>query len=243
MPSFQVPLAARLFYSLYHVHYPSYRKFYFLIKRFSDRKIIRLLRERISPGMTVLDIGANIGYYSRILSNLVGKNGRVYSFEPGTTNFLHLQDTVKNCANVQAIQMAVGASVGRMSFTVSRQANIENHLGVTGDGDIEQVDVVSIDSFCRDLSRVDVIKMDIQGGEYHALQGMCETCSRNHDLWVFFEFWPFGLARAGVEPKAILCLLEDMGFIPRLLDGAPVESFRIQQDNWTSYTDIVCERT
>ena len=62
---------------------------------------------------------------------------------------------------------------------------------------------------------VHFIKMDVQGWEWEALQGMQRTLERSPELVIFFEFWPAGLRRAGADPVAVLRWLESLGFTLR----------------------------
>jgi protein-L-isoaspartate O-methyltransferase len=82
-----IPLPFLLGNKLFEHCFPVYRILYRFYKKFSDRHVAALLREIISPGMTVIDVGANIGFYTAFMANIVGEKGRVYAFEPSPHNF------------------------------------------------------------------------------------------------------------------------------------------------------------
>ncbi|GAP71705.1 hypothetical protein SAMD00024442_161_2 [Candidatus Symbiothrix dinenymphae] len=83
-----------------------------------------------------------------------------------------------------------------------------------------EVACLSIDDFLPEDTKLDFIKMDIQGYEFTALQGMKNTLMRNRDhLKLFMELWPAGLKRAGSSASAVIAFLEKCGFQPHLQRG------------------------
>ena len=79
---------------LYKNVFPVYNILYPIFKKWQDAYEIELLKRFIKKGDTVLDIGANIGFYAEILSDLVGPAGKIYSFEPDPQNLKHLKKKV-----------------------------------------------------------------------------------------------------------------------------------------------------
>jgi hypothetical protein len=69
------------------------------------------------------------------------------------------------------------------------------------------------DYFCDKAQRIDVIKLDIQGAEMAAVEGMCHLLAANTDVKLFTEFWPSGLQQFGVNPRSYLTLLRELGFV------------------------------
>ena len=89
-------------------HAPTvHRATYDLYKRWSDRAERRLLSQLITPGMTVLDIGANIGIYTEFLAKLVGPSGHVVAFEPEQRNVERLRDAARKYKQVEVVHAAV----------------------------------------------------------------------------------------------------------------------------------------
>ena len=97
---------------LYEHCYPLYEPMYFTWKSFTDRRERKLLGELIRPGMTVVDVGANVGAYTRFLADLTGASGGVHAFEPSPRNFNRLQYATARLPNVTANQAAVGERSG-----------------------------------------------------------------------------------------------------------------------------------
>ena len=89
-------------------HAPAlHRATYNLYKRWSDGAERRLLRQLITPGMTVLDLGANIGIYTEFLAKLVGPSGCVVAFEPEQRNVERLRDPAQKYKQIEVVNAAV----------------------------------------------------------------------------------------------------------------------------------------
>ena len=92
---------------LYKNCFPLYNFTYTRFKNKNDLYEIELLQQLIKPGDHVLDIGANIGFYAKIISNLVGEKGKVYCFEPDKTNYNYLVKNTKGISNITLFNLAV----------------------------------------------------------------------------------------------------------------------------------------
>lgn len=175
---------------------------------------VKLLGRLCREGMTVLDIGANIGFHTLLFARAVGPSGRVWAFEPDTGNFGTLRRNLELnlYGNVTAVQAGVGAASGtaflyRSPFQCDHRT-YRVHEGQQG----LPMDVVSLDEFLPPGHRVDLVKMDIQGAEGMALRGMKRTLASNPGLAILMEFWPEGLRKAGCSPDTVLSELEELGF-------------------------------
>lgn len=180
-----------------------------------ERPETRFFRAVCRPGMTFLDIGANVGYYTALALPRIGSTGRVIALEPDPENFHYLQATIRanRAANVIAIPKAAGAAAGSMKMYTSSTNRGDNRLyaNTWSDGSCD-VEVCTIDDLLHELGigAVDLIKMDVQGFEGHVLEGMKETIRRSPNLTAMIEFWPFGLQSAGTPPEAFLNQLEQL---------------------------------
>jgi fibrillarin-like rRNA methylase len=92
---------------LYKNCFPLYNFTYTRFKNKNDRHEIELLKKLIKPGDHVLDIGANIGFYAKILSGFVGEKGKVYCFEPDSTNYKYLVRNTNGHNNIKLFNLAV----------------------------------------------------------------------------------------------------------------------------------------
>ncbi len=175
--------------------------------------VTKAIMELVRPGMTVVDVGANVGYYTLLASRLVGPGGKVYSFEPVPSVFEVLLSNLKEngCENVTTERKAISDQSGASPFLVDRQG-AEGRL-VAGDGHIV-VECTTLDEHFGALGwpAVDVVKMDIEGGEGRALKGMRRLCAASARLCIVLELnWP-ALRAAGWEHRELALLLYDLGF-------------------------------
>jgi FkbM family methyltransferase len=132
------------------------------------------LQRNVRPGDVVLDVGANVGFFTLIAARLVGSEGRVYAFEPLPSNVETLRRNVElnALANVEIIEAAVGAVEGRARLALGR-SSLDGRL-IADDQSAEEsveVRVVSLDGVgLRDPARV--VKIDVEGAEWDVLKGM-----------------------------------------------------------------------
>lgn len=175
-----------------------------------------LCKREVRAGMTVLDVGANIGYFTLLFARLVGADGRVFAFEPEPHNFDLLQRNIRRngYANVTAVAKALSRASGTQQLYMS-QDNLGDHRLAHGDTGRPSIDVpvVTLDDFFADHgTRVDFIKLDIQGAEPGALQGARRLIAANAPLSLISEFWPAGIRAFGDDPQEYLRTLRALGF-------------------------------
>jgi len=189
-----------------------YKPLYFIYKRLSDRKKIRFIRKNVRKGKTVLDIGANIGFYSLILSRLVGPSGKVLAFEPEEKNFARLKQVTKKKKNIFIHQTACGAATGSLDLFLSGEMNIDHQTYDSGESrNVQTVPCIALDDLLAEEKNIGFIKIDIQGYDYFAMLGLEKTIRRSPEITVIGEFWPWALKKAGVEPIEYIRLLEKWG--------------------------------
>ncbi len=213
-----------------------YRAAYTLYKAHSDRAERQLIRSYLHPGMTVLDLGANIGTSASFLADLVGPTGKVYAFEPAPSNFAMLSNALSSRSNIELIRAAVGEHTGTLTLHLSDDLNVDHHAYDAGEGRTRcQVAVYRLDDFIAEGTRVDFIKSDIQGFELHALRGAKRVLTENRNIRLLLEFWPFGLRRAGTSPDALLGFLGDLGFRCRVVAaGIDKQPFEVGDEEYVN---------
>src|SRR5262245_18753552 len=140
-------------------------------------------RSAVKPGMTALDVGANVGAYSLLLGQWVGANGAVFAFEPapGACDGLHRHIRLNALDGVvRAVAAAVGAAPAQARFILESTAG-EGRLATAGDNGATTVEVpvTTIDEFCaREKLTPDFIKIDVEGAELEVLRGAHRTIHR-----------------------------------------------------------------
>jgi len=195
--------------TVYQRAFPIYRPLYAAYKAYADRAERELLRKILFQGAVVADVGANIGIYSRFLSRCVGPSGLVHSFEPSGDNFRRLFKATRDLSNVRCTQAAVGEQSGDCKLYISDELNVD-HRAYNAGGDARRAvstRMVALDDYFKPGQRLDLIKMDVQGYELHALRGAQRLLQENMDIKLLLELWPAGLEQAGVEWKEVIELL------------------------------------
>lgn len=167
----------------------------------------------------VLDIGANLGYYSLLAAQRCAR-GSVYAFEPDPLNFSLLEKNLADFNNATLFQLALGDKVEsnvssdndsrRETLLYTSPENPGDHqIYNRGDSrDAFSVKLASGDELLSGLPRVDVIKIDVQGAEYAVFSGLDTLIRRSlPDLAIITEFYPKGLAFAGFSAAGFYDLL------------------------------------
>ena len=211
--SFSIKLGNFLFKNCFPLYKITYQSF----KQKQDAFEISLIKKYTKQNDTVLDIGANIGFYAELLSNVVGVNGKVHCFEPDATNFNYLKKRCINLKNVSVNNKAVSDKTGVLKIYTSKQLNVDHRTYKPDDYDQEiDIDAIAIDDYLNGQV-VNFIKMDIQGFEMSAVKGMDKTLE-SHDLKILSEFWPYGMRKAGTSVLEYFQFLKQYNFYIYLID-------------------------
>jgi len=149
------------------------------------------LRESLRPGMTVYDVGANIGYVTLMLAHNVGPSGKVFAFEALPDNVERIKKNLdlNNLTNVTIVSGAVTDRTGPVVFYVHDSVGMGKAAGSAGRREEQykaeiSVPGLSLDEFVFQQGNQlpDVVKMDIEGGEVLALPGMRRILAEHHPL-------------------------------------------------------------
>lgn len=182
-----------------------------------ERAETKLVRSEVNKGDIVLDIGANIGFYTLIFAELVGEEGKVFAFEPDPDNFDLLRKNVRvnSYKNVVLVQKAASNKTGKLKLYLSEDNKGDHRIYDPHDGRrFIEIESVQLDDYFRNYdSKIDFVKMDIQGAEGLVLQGMANLLEKNKNMTILTEFSPMALKGAGTDPKQYLRLLTENGFI------------------------------
>lgn len=161
-----------------------------------------LLRCIVEPGDVVVDGGANLGYYSVLLAELVGASGHVHAYEPepGAFALLEANLAANRCTNVTARRAALGAVGGVGRLWVNPGSNQGDHRTYDPGQErpVVEIEVVALDDATETVfaSRAPrVVKLDLQGSEPEVVAGMGRLLDDGGPLVIVSELWPMGLAR------------------------------------------------
>jgi FkbM family methyltransferase len=178
-----------------------------------------VLARTLRPGWHCLDVGANHGYYTLVMADAVGPQGRVVPVEPTPRLAELLRETldVNGFPGVAIAQKAATETDGETLQLVvparrSMNASLSNEAGPTDA--VVEVESVTIDALTRDWPRVDLIKIDVEGAEEGVWRGMQRTLADNPGLIVILEF---NVSRYD-DPRGFLHGIELAGFRLRYID-------------------------
>ncbi|NMM25008.1 MAG: FkbM family methyltransferase [Phycicoccus sp.] len=180
-----------------------------------------LLRRLVRPGTTFVDVGANVGYFSRLIA-AVCKPGRIYAFEPHPELVSVLRLNVWGLSPaVDVVPAALGESNGTVSLTSAEHNYGDTRVTTGSDLPTEMVAAMTrMDDVIH--GDVDVVKIDVQGYESEVLRGMQRIIRENPQLVAIVEFWPAALDGRGIKPSSVLAQYSAMGFDVALLrNGSP----------------------
>ncbi len=155
--------------------------------------VTAVFRRILGPGMGVLDLGANIGYFTMLSASLVGSEGWIVAVEPNPANvkLLEASRRLNGFGQVTACQVAVGREPGLLVLNTSHSNGTTS--GLPGDLNAllgaELVPCIRADSLVPPGRRVDLVKLDVEGAEYNALLGCGDLLARWRPVLVT-EFSP-----------------------------------------------------
>jgi len=206
----------------------------------------------IQPGFYCLDIGANCGYYSLIMADIVGKFGHVLSVEPNP----RLSKLLKQSINVNGFDARTRVSQSAVSNTCGEIVSLVIPEGsfwgsatiyaelVSGIGENKfDVETITVDELTKDYPRVDFIKVDAEGAELAIWQGMQQTLEKNRNISIILEF----SCLRNYDTKSFLEEIQSKGFSVKFIDDdSTPKSLSIEdclrEENRT-YWDLLLQRS
>jgi FkbM family methyltransferase len=190
-----------------------------------EAQYVEALRKIIKQDQTVFDIGANIGFYSVLFSGWVGPNGRVIAYEPDPDNLKLLRRNLElnNCRNVVVRPVALAAQSGNEIFSIDPVTHMTGHLGagatyaatIFGNSkeNLISVPTSTLDEEVTRFGAPDIIKMDIEGGEYDALRGGAALLQTDRPIIVSeMNTWGAQTALDDAAPRQPATLLSEHNY-------------------------------
>ena len=172
----------------------------------------RLLR----PGMVVVDVGANIGYFTLLAASLVGQSGQVFAVEPWPENFAILERAIKrnSLVQVRSFQFGLGGEPGVGQISQADQSVFNNRTASMAGATGISVSVRPLDDCITDwgLKRIDLLKIDVDGYETQILEGALRAFRNRVIRNVIIELNEFWLSKANSSPAAVRSALLAAGF-------------------------------
>lgn len=147
----------------------------------------KFVSELLKEGMTCIDIGANIGYYSTLYSKIVGLKGKVISIEPSPLNFKYLKENllIQKLNNFELFNCACGARDSEIKFQLDLRGNkcmIVSDSEKLTDPNIINVPIRQLDNIIQELKlqKIDFIKIDVEGYEWEVILGSNNLIKKFH---------------------------------------------------------------
>lgn len=197
-----------------------YSRLYFVYKRRLEARATAAVMAWIVPGSTVIDVGANIGFFTIDFARRVGPTGHVVAFEPGHRNVETLRWNLERAkiTNVDVVEAALAerSGTGALYLNPSHPADHRIFAGARARAH-ETVPLVTFDDFLARAplpSPISLVKIDVQGAEMKVLRGMTGTLARFPSATLLVEYTPAALTEAGDSPEALLDFFRSRGYRP-----------------------------
>lgn len=206
---------------------------------------VALVKSILKPGMTFFDIGGHFGQYTLVGSHCVGERGRVHTFEPGPVQFSYLKRNVELNAhgNVVLNNIALGEKEGTLGFVIDTGGNLGgSHIATTGEGATIEVQVTTLDSYCRasGVDCIDAMKIDVEGAELLLLKGASNVLSAFPPKYIFYEAIDVLSRKFGYAVDEVHNLLAAAGYGIFVSEKGELVSAGPEQ--WPLHTDFVAMR-
>lgn len=226
-----------------------------------DRHVSRRLREEgiwepyesslllslLRPGNVFVDAGANIGYFSVLAASVVGSGGAVFAFEPDPDNYRLLQANVEHNGmmdSITTVKAALSDTPGEGRLYLSPD-NLGDHQVFTSDGSRNSLPVTLVrgcDYLAEKAGRIDLVKVDTQGAEYHVVAGLMPLFAElEPPPRLIVELTPHALRQAGASGRALVELLATLDQPMWIIDhtqgqlySSTAAELALWSDNWAA---------
>ena len=205
-----------------------------------EGELFALILRKLKRGDTFIDIGAHVGFFSMIAAKLVGDGGEVYSFEMNPDNYsmLVMNSGLNNFRNIRPHNWAISNDSGPVQFWVNQDNDGGHSLWDCGRHSFNEKSRLSpqkmvsysialdhYDSF----NKIHFIKMDVEGAEVLALNGMIDLLKKNLPI-VALEINNFGLAQMGHSYRDIRVLMDKIGYRCWLIEGGDPKEISMDEE-------------
>lgn len=206
----------------------------------------QLFMERFEPGMTFVDVGANIGYYSLLAAAQIGGDGLIFAFEPDPDNYALLKKNLAlnglDC--VDAVPSGL-SNCDRIANIFCSATNFGDHR-IYDDGSERSSKPISLingsDYLRPKVDQIDLLKIDTQGAECQVIEGLLPLLQANSaKLCMIIEFWPFGLRRAGGSAHTLLDMLTLLELPIQIIDHINHQLVPCSETQLREWVDMVEE--
>ncbi|MEO8861990.1 MAG: FkbM family methyltransferase [Ginsengibacter sp.] len=195
-------------------------------KKSFEYSTFHLFASILKPGDVIIDVGANSGLFSIFYSKLIGETGTVHAFEPDKDTYSLLQQNLKlnQCDNVVAHNFALSNKASRVEMVAFNQPNLKLQSGdsfkyikevniddsSTSEGKMNAFKLDNLNEFSS-ISKIDCIKIDVEGAELLVLQGSVNTILKYKPV-IIIELSGEWTKRFNYKPYEVLVFLNELGY-------------------------------
>jgi FkbM family methyltransferase len=192
----------------------------------------RVVRNYLKPGMIFVDVGANVGYFTALAASIVGKAGRVISFEPSPYAFNRLRAMVEKSglSQVSLVPAGLGDAPGELNIYLGIGSDNHSPTMIAHEGTTATVVAVKkLDDALGELGcdRIDFMKIDVEGFEPRVLAGATQLLREGRIRSILCEFNEHWLAQAGSSPAELRDLICNAGLVESDTGGRENRYFRL----------------
>ncbi|MDZ7697253.1 MAG: FkbM family methyltransferase [Deltaproteobacteria bacterium] len=186
-----------------------------------EQEVTQFVSSNVKPGMILLDVGADIGYYTLLFAKLIGQTGRVFSFEPIPKSKWYLDKNIEmnGLSNVSTFNFALFDKAAKACLeeplTKSKINPFKEQL--TGSDIVVEMKVFDDWKFDKGIAHVDLVKIDVEGAELNVLRGMTDTLQTNRPSLII-EVHPKQLEDFGFSPDDLSEFLIMLGYTIKPID-------------------------
>ena len=201
---------------------PIGKKFYPYIyekyKLFTEKKTLLQLPSFIKTGSLAIDVGANIGVYTKIFSNAVGPKGKVIAIEPEPINIQVLASKFRNSeSNVSIVKAAASDKNEKLFLIQNNFSPAGRYISNSG----LPIQGVTVDELTSNIKiPLSLIKIDVEGAEGNVIYGAKKVIKKYRPV-ILTEFTPKRLCKYGIDPVELLSFLDKSGYSFRILGNKP----------------------
>lgn len=214
---------------------------YYADKGVHEQATTELFEQTVKEGDTILDLGANLGYFSLVGAKIAGKSGKVYAFEPEPNNYKYLLKNIEeNKYNIIPVNKATADKKDKAKLficpydsghhTLNQFEGISSYRPADPDKkEYVEIETVKLDDFLKD-EKIDVVKMDVEGCEVMTLKGM-ENIIKKYKPKMFVEFFPLLINKMGDSTKEFAKILFDnysVFIIPKQYNASNTELLEVK---------------
>lgn len=185
---------------------------HFLVKNsYCEPEVVHLMARVLRPGDFAIDAGANIGFFTMVMSRLVGEHGRVIAFEPGVNNTHKLKENLalNGVTNVEVVEQPLWERHEKVSFHLMQDSGLNSIKDTGGVLCVQELQATSLYDYCKIAPRL--IKLDVEGAEEYVLKGL-HPQRHNSPPFIICEVYPTTLKYFNCTPESLRAAMKQHGY-------------------------------